>query len=172
MKGIAGQHGTSEDWASEDWTMELNTKGRYAVMALADLAKFGEGASQPLSAIAERQQISLTYLEQIFGKLRRAGLVESVRGRGGGYLLSRQPEDIAISEIMRAVGEPVRMTRCPADQPGGCIGDERCLTHDLWRALGDHILGFLEETSLADVLAGSIQGKGLSPTADFGLAAE
>ena len=95
--------------------MELNTRGRYAVTAMADLAKFGVGEAVPLSAIAERQHISLAYLEQLFAKLRRAGLVESERGRTGGYRLGRPPAGITVAEIMRAVEEGIRMTRCAGE---------------------------------------------------------
>jgi Rrf2 family protein len=155
--------------------MELNTKGRYAVMAMADLAKNGGDAAVPLSAVADRQQISLAYLEQLFQRLRKHGLVESARGRSGGYVLGRDPSEIRISEIMSAVEEPVRMTRCD-DGSMGCIGDTRCLTHDLWHALGDHIERFLNEVTLADVLAG-LPGRPKRLGADewaekFGLAAE
>ena len=147
--------------------MELNTKGRYAVMAMADLAKHfggmtgggatGEEAMPPhsiaLSVVAERQQISLPYLEQLFQRLRKAGLVESVRGRTGGYVLAREPGAIPIAAILAAVEEPTRMTRCQGGE-SGCVGHERCLTHDLWSALGDHIATFLDGVTLQDVLDG------------------
>jgi Rrf2 family protein len=133
--------------------VELNTKGRYAVMAMADLAKFGGDGAVPLSAIAERQQLSLAYLEQIFAQLRRAGLVESARGRSGGYRLGRPARDIAIAEIMSAVEEETRLTRC-GNGTVGCLGEERCLTHDLWHALGVHIAVFLSNVSLQEVLDG------------------
>jgi Rrf2 family protein len=136
--------------------LELTTKGRYAVMALADLAGHGEGRAVPLSAIAERQQLSVAYLEQIFLKLRRAGLVESERGRSGGYVLSRPAAAITVSEIMSAVAEETRMTRCAGEDGPGCIGEHRCLTHGLWLALGDHIQDFLSSVCLADVLEGRI----------------
>ena len=132
--------------------MQLSTKGRYAVMAMADLAKHAGDAATPLAVISDRQQISLTYLEQLFMKMRRAGLVESTRGPGGGYSLARAPEEIAIAEIMSAVDEPVKMTRCEGESDLGCIGDHRCLTHDLWDALGDHILSFLGGVTLGDVI--------------------
>jgi len=134
--------------------MQLSSKGRYAVMAMADLARYSQGEIVPLAAIAARQQLSLSYLEQLFSKLRRAGLVESSRGPGGGYRLKFEAHDISISDIMRAVEEPVKMTRCHLDleNTGGCVGDSRCLTHDLWRALGDHIAGFLGSVSLGDVI--------------------
>ena len=133
--------------------MELNTKGRYAVMALADLAKQGAGASVPLSAIAERQHLSLAYLEQLFMRLRRAGLIDSERGRAGGYRLGREASRITIAEIMRAVEEETRMTRCSGGE-AGCLGEERCLTHELWHALGDHISRFLSDVTLQEVLDG------------------
>ena len=136
--------------------MELTTRGRYAVMAMADLAKHGQVAAIPLSAIAERQQLSIAYLEQIFLKLRRAGLVESERGRSGGYRLVRASTEITVAEVMSAVEEDTRMTRCHGDIGAGCIGEHRCLTHGLWDALGDHIHGFLSHISLDDVSAGRV----------------
>ena len=132
--------------------MQLSSKGRYAVMAMADLARHSDGNAVRLAAISERQQLSLAYLEQLFVKLRRAGLVESMRGPGGGYRLAHDAHDIMISAIMEAVEEPVKMTRCHLDDSIGCVGDNRCLTHDLWRALGDHIVGFLGGVSLGDVV--------------------
>jgi len=132
--------------------MQLSTKGRYAVMALADLAKEGEGSVVPLARISERQNISLPYLEQLFLKMRRGGIVHSMRGPGGGYTLARAAEDIRIIEIMTAVDEPVKMTRCAGDAETGCVGDHRCLTHDLWDALGEQIISFLDGVSLGDVV--------------------
>jgi len=131
--------------------MELNTKGRYAVMAMADLARYGADQTVALSAISARQQISLAYLEQLFAQLRRAKIVDSRRGRLGGYSLARSADEISIAEIMSAVGEPVQMTRC-SDDAGFCHGDHKCLTHDLWRSLGTHILSFLSDVTLSDVL--------------------
>jgi Rrf2 family transcriptional regulator, iron-sulfur cluster assembly transcription factor len=134
--------------------VELNTKARYAVMAMADLAKCGgDGAAVPLSAIAERQNLSVAYLEQIFLRLRRAGLVESARGRSGGYVLARRAQDITIAAIMEAVHEETRMTRC-LDGDVGCLGEQRCLTHELWHALGGHIAAFLSDVTLQEVLDG------------------
>lgn len=133
--------------------MQLSSKGRYAVMAMADLARNSKGSVVPIAAIAERQELSSAYLEQLFSKLRRAGLVNSTRGPGGGYQLASKPHDITISVIMMAVEEPVSMTRCHVENSvGGCVGDSRCLTHDLWRALGDHIMGFLGGVTLGDVI--------------------
>jgi Rrf2 family iron-sulfur cluster assembly transcriptional regulator len=134
--------------------VELNTKGRYAVMAMADLAKYGATDALPLSAIADRQQISLAYLEQLFLKLRRASLVESARGRSGGYRLARPAASISVAEIMAAVEEGVRMTRCHGEEATPCVAGQRCLTHGLWDALGEQISAFLESISLADVIDG------------------
>jgi Rrf2 family protein len=134
--------------------MELNTRGRYAVMAMADLAKHAVEPALPLPVIAERQQISLAYLEQLFVKLRRAGLVESARGRLGGYRLARPAAQISVAEIMTAVAEDTRMTRCGGELSQPCLGGQRCLTHGLWDALGEHILAFLEQVTLAEVIAG------------------
>jgi Rrf2 family iron-sulfur cluster assembly transcriptional regulator len=138
--------------------MELNTRGRYAVMAMADLAKHeathGAFEALPLPAVAERQQISLAYLEQLFVKLRRAGLVASARGRSGGYRLGRPAADISVAEIMAAVEEETRMTRCGGEHAAPCLSGRRCLTHSLWGALGDHIAAFLERVTLQEVLDG------------------
>lgn len=137
--------------------MQLSTKGRYAVMAMVDLASRSSKDPVRLASIAEKQQISLAYLEQLFTKLRRAGLVTSARGPGGGYRLARQPQKIFVAEIMNAVDEPIKMTRCISGSEIACIGNKgRCLTHDLWRALGDHILLFLQTVTLSDVLEGDL----------------
>lgn len=136
--------------------MELNTKGRYAVMAMADLAKQAGADAIPLSAVAERQHISLAYLEQIFQRLRRAGLVESARGRAGGYRLGRSADTISVAEVMAAVEEDVRMTRCSGEHGTPCLAGERCLTHDLWDVLGVEISAFLSRVTLADVVQGRI----------------
>lgn len=138
-------------------------------MAMADLGKHGADSAVSLSAIAERQHLSIAYLEQIFAQVRRAGLVDSVRGRSGGYHLARPASDISIAEIMIAVEEATRMTRC-LDIDGdkaGCLGDTKCLTHGLWRALGGHIRAFLNGVSLQDVIDGTpIQprGQAIMPT--------
>jgi Rrf2 family transcriptional regulator, iron-sulfur cluster assembly transcription factor len=135
--------------------VELNTKGRYAVTAIADLAKHGVGDAVPLSAIAERQQISLAYLEQLFAKLRRAGLVESARGRSGGYRLGRPAASITVAEVLRAVEEGIRMTRCRGEDAPPCMAaGQRCITHGLWDALGDQISAFLDNVTLQEVLDG------------------
>lgn len=142
--------------------MELNTKGRYAVMAMVDLAKHAGDGAVPLSAVADRQRLSLAYLEQIFLRLRRAGLVSSARGRSGGYLLGRSARDIRIAEIMGAVDEETRMTRCIGEN--GCLGEQRCETHELWHALGGHISAFLWDVTVQDVLDGIPEEKLASPT--------
>jgi Rrf2 family transcriptional regulator, iron-sulfur cluster assembly transcription factor len=140
--------------------VELNTKGRYAVTAMADLAKFGGGGGAvPLSAIAERQRISLAYLEQLFVKLRRAGLVRSERGRAGGYRLDRAASQISVAEVMRAVDEGVRMTRCNGEEAAPCVPGARCLTHGLWDALGEQIAWFLDNVMLDDVVNGTAPAK-------------
>ncbi|HEX6978538.1 MAG TPA: Rrf2 family transcriptional regulator [Alphaproteobacteria bacterium] len=132
--------------------MKLSTKGRYAVMAMVDLASHSGGNPVALADIAERQEISLSYLEQLFAKLRRGGLVKSVRGPGGGYLLAHRMEDTRISDIILAVDEPIRATRCVPGSPNGCRSNKsRCLTHDLWEELGNQIHLYLSSVSLADV---------------------
>ena len=141
--------------------MRLSTKGRYAVMAMADLAKSGRGEggksrAVSLAEIAARQEISLSYLEQLFARLRRAGLVTSVRGPGGGYRLSRSARETAVADIVLAVDEPIRATRCSMrDKAKGCMASgERCLTHDLWADLGAEIQSFMTAVSLEDVVLG------------------
>jgi Rrf2 family iron-sulfur cluster assembly transcriptional regulator len=132
--------------------MRLSTKGRYAVMAMVDLAKHSGGEPVSLAEIAERQEISLSYLEQLFAKLRKGGLVNSVRGPGGGYLLAFATSETRISDIILAVDEPIRATRCTPGAPVGCRGNKsRCLTHDLWEELGNQIHLYLSSVSLADV---------------------
>ncbi len=136
--------------------MRLSTKGRYAVMAMADLAAHGEAGARAVSLaeIAARQQISLPYLEQLFARLRRGGLVKSVRGPGGGYRLSRPAGETFVGAIVAAVDEPIRATRCTGEAAaGGCLaGGEQCLTHGLWDALGRQIETFLAGVSLEDVV--------------------
>jgi Rrf2 family iron-sulfur cluster assembly transcriptional regulator len=133
--------------------MRLSTKGRYAVMAVADLARQGDRAVS-LAEIASRQQISLAYLEQLFGRLRRAGLVRSVRGPGGGYRLARSAAETHVADVVLAVDEPIRATRCTGASSGkGCMpGGERCLTHELWEDLGRQIHRYLAAVSIEDVL--------------------
>lgn len=139
--------------------MRLSTKGRYAVMAMADLARRqAEQAERAvaLSDIATRQEISLSYLEQLFARLRRQGLVQSHRGPGGGYRLARAASATSIAEIVLAVDEPLRATRCGAKSPGCMMNGERCLTHDLWEETGRQIEAWLASVSLEDVVTGRI----------------
>ena len=130
--------------------MRLTTKGRYAVTAMLDLALHGYQGPIPLSAISMRQGISLSYLEQLFSRLRKHGLVNSTRGPGGGYVLARDAETIAIADIIVAVDEQVDTTNCRGSE--GCQDEKRCLTHDLWQALSDQIREFLSDISLADTM--------------------
>jgi Rrf2 family iron-sulfur cluster assembly transcriptional regulator len=140
--------------------VRLSTKGRYAVMAMVDLAKHGKGEPISLAEIAERQEISLSYLEQLFAKLRVANLVKSVRGPGGGYLLALGADATRISDIILAVDEPIRATRCTPGAPTGCSGNKsRCLTHDLWEELGNQIHLYLSSVTLADVCAERVLGR-------------
>ncbi len=132
--------------------MRLSTKGRYAVMAMVDLARNAADRPTALSDIAARQEISLSYLEQLFSRMRRAGLVKSVRGPGGGYMLTRPAMDVKISEIVVAVDEPLRVPRCSPETDRGCMSDgSRCVAHDLWEELGNQILDYLSSVSLDDV---------------------
>jgi len=130
--------------------MRLTTKGRFAVTAMTDLALNGGGGPVTLAGIAGRQRISLSYLEQLFGKLRRAGLVRSVRGPGGGYRLARATGRITVAEIVRAVDEALDTTQCGGVE--NCKDAARCLTHDLWAALNFHIYVYLESVSLSDLV--------------------
>lgn len=139
--------------------MKLSTKGRYAVMAMVDIEQNSEGRPVPLSDIAVRQEISLSYLEQLFAKLRRGGLVDSVRGPGGGYLLARDAGKICIADIILAVDEPIRATRCTPGQPYGCRANRsRCQTHELWEELGNQIYLYLSSVSVGDVVAQRVVG--------------
>ncbi len=128
-------------------------------MAMVDLAMHGEGKPVALADIASRQEISLSYLEQLFAKLRRGGQVTSVRGPGGGYLLARGAEEMRISDIILAVDEPIRATRCSPGSPKGCTGTSgRCTTHDLWEELSNQIHLFLNSVSIADVCERRVLG--------------
>ncbi len=149
--------------------MKLSTKGRYAVMAMVDLGANSAGKPVSLAEIAERQEISLSYLEQLFGKLRRGGLVKSVRGPGGGYLLSRTTDQTRVSDIVVAVDEPLQATRCKLGSSVGCARNSgRCLTHDLWEELGNQIYMFLSSVSLEDVISNRVLGTSRLQTPDEG----
>lgn len=144
--------------------MKLSTKGRYAVMAMVDLASKGQGRPVALADIAERQEISLSYLEQLFARLRRGGLVKSVRGPGGGYRLARSADELRIADIILAVDEPITATRCEKGSMAGCTSHGRCLTHDLWEELGRQIHLYLSAVTVADVVEKRVLGtSGLAP---------
>ncbi len=130
--------------------MKLTTKGRYAVTAMLDLALHAQESPVPLADISQRQGISLSYLEQLFAKLRKKGLVDSARGPGGGYRLSRVAAEIAVAEVITAINEHVDARRC-----GGlanCQNDQICLTHELWEDLSNQIFNFLNNISLGDLV--------------------
>jgi Rrf2 family iron-sulfur cluster assembly transcriptional regulator len=155
--------------------MQLSTRGRYAVMAMVDLASrqsLGcECGPVCLAEIAASQQLSLSYLEQLFARLRRSGLVASSRGPGGGYRLARDSDRISIAAIIAAVDEPIRATRCD-ETSGPCLAlpgqmTERCQTHDLWAELGRQIGLFLGGVTLADVVLGQVRGRAVAPTRGF-----
>lgn len=133
--------------------MKLSTKGRYAMVALADLATVRADQMTSLAAISKRQDISLPYLEQLFVKLRRAGLVESVRGPGGGYRLARDPSEIRVSEVLEAVDETVSALHTGAGATGGVSGSRaQSMTNRLWEGLSAHVYVFLHQTRLSDVI--------------------
>ncbi|MBU6460128.1 MAG: Fe-S cluster assembly transcriptional regulator IscR [Proteobacteria bacterium] len=131
--------------------MRLTTKGRFAVTAMLDLALHHGKNPVTLAGISERQGISLSYLEQLFGKLRRHGLVDSVRGPGGGYCLARSLELVSVAQIILAVDEPLDATQCGGLE--NCQDDHRCMTHELWVNLNKQIYGYLASISLADLVA-------------------
>lgn len=131
-------------------TMKLTSKGRYAVTAMLDVSLHSQRGPVSLADISERQEISLSYLEQLFSRLRREKLVDSVRGPGGGYKLGRQASEISIGEVIRAVNESVDATKCQGQ--GGCQGGERCLTHNLWEGLSDRISVFLNSITLGELM--------------------
>jgi len=133
--------------------MKLTTKGRYAVMAMADLALFKDKGPTSLTDISLRQNISLAYLEQIFMKLKYNNLVKSVRGAKGGYTLVHSPEEIKISNIISAVNEEVKMLNCKKDSKKGCNNKStKCITHNLWDQLDQHINNFFEKVKLQDLV--------------------
>ncbi len=133
--------------------MKLTTKGRYAVMAMADLASYQNGKPVSLIDISLRQNISLSYLEQLFSKLKNEKLVKSVRGASGGYVLEKNPKDIKISNIIFAVDEQVKTLNCKRESKKGCNGrTTKCITHNLWDELEQHINKFFDNVSLNDLL--------------------
>jgi Rrf2 family transcriptional regulator, iron-sulfur cluster assembly transcription factor len=144
--------------------MRLTTKGRFAVTAMVDLAMRQSRGPVTLSAISERQHISLSYLEQLFGKLRRAGLVSSVRGPGGGYNLAQPAHGVTVAQIVTAVDEPLDATQCGGKE--NCHDDKRCMTHDLWATLNEKMYEYLSSVTLADLVAHT-SGKPVAVIKDF-----
>jgi Rrf2 family iron-sulfur cluster assembly transcriptional regulator len=130
--------------------MRLSTKGRYAVTAMLDLAIHYREGPVTLADISETQGISLSYLEQLFARLRKNGLVEGLRGPGGGYRLSRTPDEISVAMVINAIGEGIDATACEGNED--CQDGERCLTHELWNKLGNEIFNFLDGITLASFL--------------------
>ena len=131
--------------------MKLTTKGRFAVTAMIDLALRQDNGPVTLAGISERQKISLSYLEQLFGKLRRHALVVSVRGPGGGYCLAKPLTEVSVTDIIRAVDEPIDATQCGG--LGNCHDDRECMTHDLWTNLNTRIYDYLDSVSLGELVA-------------------
>jgi len=140
--------------------MRLTTKGRFAVTAMVDLALRGDEGPVALAGISERQQISLSYLEQLFGKLRRHRLVDSVRGPGGGYCIARPLSQVSVADIIRAVDEPLDATQCGGKE--NCQEEHRCMTHDLWATLNTKMYEYLSSVSLGDLVASQRQKSGVA----------
>ena len=140
--------------------MKLTTKGRYAVMALADLANFDNGAPVSLRDISLRQGISLLYLEQIFSKLKKNNIVRSTRGVNGGYILTTKPDQIKLSNIFSAVQEEVKTVQCKKESKKGCNGRyTKCITHNLWDELEIHIQLFFNKKNLGDLIKGNNENR-------------
>jgi len=140
--------------------MRLTTKGRYAVMALVDLARFDNINPVSLRDISLRQSISLDYLEQIFSKLRKREIVKSVRGTQGGYVLSRKAKEIKLTNIFDAVDEKIKTVQCKKESKKGCNGKAtKCLTHNLWEELENHINNFFNEKNLEDLVKDNSERK-------------
>ena len=138
--------------------MKLTTKGRYAVMALADLANFSDQNPVPLRDISLRQGISLDYLEQIFSKLKKDNIVKSIRGKNGGYILAKEPARIKLSNIFLAVDEKVKTVQCKKESKKGCNGKlTKCITHYLWDDLEMHINDFFDKKNLGDLLKSNLE---------------
>lgn len=146
--------------------MRLTTKGRFAVMAMLDLAMQGGGRPVTLAGISRRQNISLSYLEQLFGKLRRHALVDSVRGPGGGYTVARDPAAISVADIISAVDEPLDTTKCGGKE--NCHDDRKCITHDLWAKLNLHIFDYLGAVTLKQMVdEQKSRQSGVAPVSDM-----
>lgn len=148
--------------------MRLTTKGRFAVTAMLDLAMQGSARPVTLAGISRRQGISLSYLEQLFGKLRRHALVDSVRGPGGGYTLSRDQGAISVADIVVAVDEPLDATQCGGKE--NCHDDRKCITHDLWASLNQHIYDYLRAVTLRQLIEEhKARQSGIAPMSDMRL---
>ena len=146
--------------------MRLTTKGRFAVTAMIDLAMQHGSGPVTLAEISQRQKISLSYLEQLFAKLRRRSLVDSVRGPGGGYCLAKDMSDVSVADIILAVDEPIDATQCGGKE--NCRDDQKCITHDLWAKLNDHILDYLRAVSLRELVEGqTAKAAGVVPVQDM-----
>jgi len=130
--------------------MRLTTKGRFAVTAMLDLAMHSAGGPVALAGISARQKISLSYLEQLFGKLRRNAIVESVRGPGGGYCLAREAAQVTVADIIIAVEESIDSTQCGGRE--NCMNDKRCMTHELWENLNDTVFAYLSSIKLSKLV--------------------
>ena len=140
--------------------MKLTSKGRYAVMALADLAKFNSMNPVSLRDISLRQGISLDYLEQIFSKLKKNNIVKSIRGTHGGYILTKNPEEIKLANIFNAVDEKIKTVQCKKESKRGCNGKtSKCITHDLWDELEIHINDFFEQKNLRDLVSNKSENR-------------
>jgi len=140
--------------------MKLTSKGRYAVMALADLAKFNSANPVSLRDISLRQSISLDFLEQIFAKLKKHSIVKSIRGTNGGYILSKDPDQIKLSNILNAVDEKIKTIKCKKESKKGCNSKtSKCITHNLWDELEIHINYFFEQKNLKDLISNSIESR-------------
>ena len=139
--------------------MRLTTKGRFAVTAMIDLGMRHQRGPITLAGISERQRISLSYLEQLFGRLRRHGIVDSVRGPGGGYTLAMSLDEISVATIIRAVDEPIDATQCGG--LGNCRDDRECMTHDLWMTLNTRIYDYLESVMLSDLVGKQLEKQAL-----------
>ena len=140
--------------------MKLTSKGRYAVMALADLAKFNSANPISLRDISLRQGISLDFLEQIFSKLKKNNIVKSIRGTNGGYILSKDPEQIKLANILNAVNEEVKTVQCKKESKKGCNGkSSKCITHNLWDELEVHINNFFEQKNLQDLIKNQVENR-------------
>jgi Rrf2 family iron-sulfur cluster assembly transcriptional regulator len=140
---------------TKEFAMRLTTKGRFAVTAMIDLALRQNTGPVTLAAISQRQQISLSYLEQLFGKLRRHQLVESTRGPGGGYTLARKAVEITVADIIASVDEPIDATHCSGKE--NCLGEgSRCMTHELWASLNERMVDFLDSVNLQKLVDGQV----------------